>query len=169
MSIVQMLFSPSGRIRRSQYWLWSIILLVFIYVAEFSLHAILTGHPIDQFLADTVKARDLSNPYGISLLALMVGVKWPYICIAAKRWHDRNRTGYIAVAIGLASLIESLVVSYLKAPLMAPMSPGFLAAGTVELGFVVWTFVECGCLDGTKGPNKYGPSPKQMPAPADVF
>jgi uncharacterized membrane protein YhaH (DUF805 family) len=24
----------------------------------------------------------------------------------------------------------------------------------------LWTFVECGCLDGTPGSNRFGPSPK---------
>ena len=27
---------------------------------------------------------------------------------------------------------------------------------------VLWTLIECGFLDGTPGPNKYGPSPKGL-------
>jgi len=31
--------------------------------------------------------------------------------------------------------------------------------------FGLWTLIECGFLDGTPGPNKFGPSPKGLTAP----
>jgi uncharacterized membrane protein YhaH (DUF805 family) len=32
-----------------------------------------------------------------------------------------------------------------------------------------WTFFECGLRDGTPGPNRYGPSPKGINDPEQVF
>ena len=33
----------------------------------------------------------------------------------------------------------------------------------------VWLFIDCGWLEGTKGPNRFGPSPKDKPSQVDVF
>jgi len=51
-------------------------------------------------------------------------------CLGTKRWHDRDKSG-----------AWNLIV-------MLPMFGS------------LWAFVECGCLDGTPGPNRFGPSPK---------
>ncbi|HEY7852715.1 MAG TPA: DUF805 domain-containing protein [Caulobacteraceae bacterium] len=61
---------------------------------------------------------------------------WPSLAVQVKRWHDRDKTGWM-VLINLIPVI------------------GFL-----------WTFIECGFLDGTPGPNKFGPSPKGLGAAA---
>jgi uncharacterized membrane protein YhaH (DUF805 family) len=51
-------------------------------------------------------------------------------CLGTKRWHDRDKSG-----------VWNLIV-------LLPMFGS------------LWAFVECGCLDGTPGPNRFGPSPK---------
>ena len=63
-------------------------------------------------------------------LAIYAAAFWTSFCLLAKRWHDRDK-GAIWVLILLIPIIGAL-----------------------------WTLVECGFLDGTQGPNKYGPSPK---------
>jgi len=47
--------------------------------------------------------------------------------IGAKRWHDRDKSGWWNL-IGLVPYIGGL-----------------------------WQLIECGCLEGTRGPNRYGP------------
>jgi uncharacterized membrane protein YhaH (DUF805 family) len=54
---------------------------------------------------------------------------YPSIALSVKRWHDRGKSGWW-VLIGLIPVV----------------------------GFV-WTLVECGLLEGTKGDNAYGPEP----------
>jgi uncharacterized membrane protein YhaH (DUF805 family) len=72
-----------------------------------------------------------TNAAGFALLvAILLMFAWIRLAIQTKRWHDRGRSGWWS----LATLI--------------PFIGG------------VWMFVECGVLDGTVGPNKYGPSPK---------
>ncbi len=39
----------------------------------------------------------------------------------------------------------------------------------ISMPIALWTFIECGCMDGTKGPNRFGPSPKKVDAAAEVF
>jgi uncharacterized membrane protein YhaH (DUF805 family) len=55
------------------------------------------------------------------------------VIVLIKRWHDRGRSGWMA----LVYLI----------PLAGP----------------IWTFVECGCLEGTRGPNQFGPGTNPTP------
>lgn len=54
---------------------------------------------------------------------------YPSICVTIKRWHDRNKSGWW-ILIGLVPVIGG-----------------------------IWSFVECGCLEGTQGPNTYGADP----------
>jgi uncharacterized membrane protein YhaH (DUF805 family) len=51
-------------------------------------------------------------------------------CLRIKRWHDRDKSS-VWVLIGLVPFV------------------GWF-----------WTFLECGLLEGTRGPNRYGLSPK---------
>lgn len=55
---------------------------------------------------------------------------WPEVAIGVKRCHDRDQSGL-----------------------------WFLVAFLPVIGWV-WWLVNLGLLDGTQGPNKYGPSPK---------
>lgn len=64
---------------------------------------------------------------------------WMKLAVLVKRWHDRDKSGWWML-IGLIPLIGGL-----------------------------WILIECGFLDGTRGSNKYGPSPKGIGAPAGAF
>ena len=68
----------------------------------------------------------------VSLLSLVVyaAALWADIALGIKRCHDRDKSGWFLL-IGLIPIIGGL-----------------------------WLLVDLGFLDGTQGPNKYGPSPK---------
>jgi uncharacterized membrane protein YhaH (DUF805 family) len=78
------------------------------------------------------------SPLGIVGYLLILALVWPALAIQVKRWHDRDKSGWW-VLIALIPII------------------GFF-----------WVLIECGILDGTPGPNKYGPSPKGVTGPAPV-
>jgi uncharacterized membrane protein YhaH (DUF805 family) len=61
---------------------------------------------------------------------LSLVVLWVDLAFMARRWHDRDKSAWW-VLITFVPIIGGL-----------------------------WTFVECGCLDGTPGSNRFGPSPK---------
>jgi uncharacterized membrane protein YhaH (DUF805 family) len=71
---------------------------------------------------------------GIISLIIYVAMIWPSVALGVKRFHDRNKSGWW-VLISLVPVIGGL-----------------------------WYLIECGFLEGTKGPNQFGPDP--LPAAA---
>ena len=70
------------------------------------------------------------SPIGwIIAVVLYIGFLWTGLAIQVKRWHDRDKSGWW-VLIALVPLVGG-----------------------------IWAFVECGCLRGTVGPNRFGPDP----------
>lgn len=112
----QILFSFTGRIPRRVYWGYSILSTAVFYA----------------IMGVTIGFSEDPNPSTLGLIILLVSVVpfiWMGLAILVKRWHDRGKSG----AMALISLI----------PVVGP----------------IWTFVECGCLRGTEGPNQYGGDP----------
>ncbi|MCW1913878.1 DUF805 domain-containing protein [Luteolibacter sp. GHJ8] len=73
-------------------------------------------------------------PSGGGLFFLLAGLLyipmiWVGLALGVKRWHDRGKSGWWV----LIALV----------PIVGP----------------IWSFVECGCLRGTVGPNQYGNDP----------
>lgn len=66
---------------------------------------------------------------GIIILIVYIAMLWPSLAIGIKRWHDRDKSGWW-VLIAFVPIIGGL-----------------------------WYLIECGFLEGTKGPNKFGPDP----------
>lgn len=73
---------------------------------------------------------------GIIVLIIYIAMIWPALAIGVKRWHDRDKSGWW-VLIALVPIIGGL-----------------------------WYLIECGFLEGTKGPNKFGPDPLAQAATA---
>ncbi len=68
-----------------------------------------------------------------------IPIAWVSLALLVKRWHDRDKSGWWALIVLI--------------PLVGP----------------IWQLIECGFLDGTQGPNKFGPSPKGIGAAEKVF
>lgn len=58
-----------------------------------------------------------------------IGLIWVGLAISIKRWHDRDKSGWW------------ILISFI--PIIGP----------------IWALVETGFLEGTNGPNQYGPDP----------
>lgn len=67
--------------------------------------------------------------YWIGVLILMAVTIWPSICIYGKRFHDRDKSAWW-VLIGVVPIVGG-----------------------------IWLLVECGLLQGTEGPNRFGEDP----------
>ncbi len=154
---VQFLFSPRGRISRSQYWL----------------RYVLPVAAIGLVLQIAIVASGEDKPVGkvfeaISNIFLLVTL-WPGIAILVKRIHDRDKPGwlvfvlYVPLAIFLVAAAGTLIalIAEVEAALFAIVATAILA--TVVLGICIWFFVEFGCLRGTIGANRYGPDPVRSP------
>lgn len=62
-------------------------------------------------------------------LLAAAAIAYMSLAVFAKRWHDRDKSGWWSLIL-LVPFIGS-----------------------------VWTLVECGCLPGSEGPNRYGADP----------
>ena len=128
----------SGRSRRKEYWMYVLFLVIVGFVLGFIEGAV--------GLAQTV------GPYGPLSAILALGTLVPSIAVGVRRLHDTERTGWW---IALPLLPYALSVVMLISGNLAMAGTIMMVAGV--LGLVVLVFM---CLDGTKGPNKYGPDPK---------
>jgi uncharacterized membrane protein YhaH (DUF805 family) len=105
--------SMEGRISRQPFWIG---------------HAILT---VTSWLANLIISGIFGNGMIGGLLSLIMALLllYPLIALAAKRWHDRDKSGWWNLT------------------LLIPLF-GWL-----------WYSVECGFLAGTPGPNRFGRDP----------
>ena len=165
------LFSARGRMRRRDWWLWRIGLALAYLISLGLMH---------RFFGTTTFKGDLdfkgwpSTPFHDWLIFLLTIGQWPLVCVDAKRWHDRTRPGWLA-GIGLAISLPQTLSSHVSGDLtgfLPKFAEGAALAvcGFASLAFGIWMLVDCGILDGTQGPNPYGPSPKGVGAqPEDIF
>jgi uncharacterized membrane protein YhaH (DUF805 family) len=137
MSIVQMLFSFEGRMRRRDFWLCGIALCVLGSVLSSLLSALffpqvawwVGPHGDSSFSYDYGWPLMMSGFWHVTNL-VWVATLWPWMAIGVKRCHDRDQTG-LWVILAFVPVI------------------GWL-----------WWLINLGLLDGTPGSNPYGPSPK---------
>ena len=119
-----LLFSFQGRINRAKFWLvhvamWVVVAIVFSVILG---SAAMSSDP--QAALQSVGAVG-----GIILLVVYILALWIGLAIAAKRWHDRNKSAWWILIV------------------FVPVVGG------------LWYLIECGFLRGTTGTNKYGPDP----------
>ncbi len=77
---------------------------------------------------DVMLGLGTSSGYGIITIIYSLIFIYPSFVIMIKRWHDRDKSGWWTLII-FVPIIGS-----------------------------IWLFVECGCMEGTRGPNRFGPS-----------
>jgi uncharacterized membrane protein YhaH (DUF805 family) len=131
---LQLFTSLEGRIPRKWFWLGLLVMMIITWILEFILFAIfgVNMSAIDPNATPEAQAALMSAmlskmiiPLGILILLTL----WPSICVYAKRWHDRGKSGW-----------WSLIM-------FVPVIGG------------IWMLVECGFLRGTEGPNRFGSDP----------
>jgi uncharacterized membrane protein YhaH (DUF805 family) len=115
--MMQYLFSFDGRIGRGTYWLSGIgggILIMMLFIIPAVIVAAVT-----------------QSEAAVNVLVLIayIPLTWMNLAVAAKRWHDRGKSGWWSL-IGFVPIIGS-----------------------------IWIIVECGLLEGDFGDNEYGPAP----------
>lgn len=136
----------SGRSRRKEYW--SFLLLNFI--VYFVCIALIMAGGVSMAEMTNPGAAAASGPgfgfylgfgiFAIYFLAILI----PSLAVTIRRFHDRDMSGWFFLLFLVLSMIPFV---------------GFLAS----LGMLVLM-----CLEGTRGPNKFGPDPKD-PTSAEVF
>lgn len=128
----QLLFSFEGRIGRAPYWYFVLAATVLFGVLfAFAGVSLFSGVGLDGVPA----AAPNSGVAGILLPVVCIALLWPSLAIAAKRWHDVDKSAWW-ILIGLVPVVGGLV---------ALVFNGFVA--------------------GTPGANRFGNPPSGRVAP----
>ncbi len=143
--IVQLLSTFHGRISRGQWWLGFIITFVGSVMGTLL------------FNAEIFTAGELPPPNWLDTfwqLAWLI----PSTAIAVKRFNDRNWPWWLGYAVGLVG-----IVCHVAPHFGLPLDPEAGGAGAAT--FWIWAailfaaFIDNGFIQGTRGPNRYGPDP----------
>ncbi len=153
--MIELLTGFDGRIRRGQYWMGLIVLLV----AAVAVMIIITA-----LFGDSFFARLLS-------LLVTLGLVYPWAALGAKRLADRGQPPLPKLAIFFApglllTVIDTFRIGYRPVQGMpgiegVMMVPGAMSMilGVISLGVGIWALIELGILKGDPEPNAYGPPP----------
>lgn len=158
------LFGFKGRVRRQDWWILGILvglaqLGVTLLASLISSAAGLNNVSVveGQFPPLTLL------PFWLSL-HIDLAFLWPHLSLSAQRFHDRGKSAwpifaYFGLSIG-AELLPASAFGWMR-----PLDPGqqliaMFVWGGAWIGITIWFLVVLGFLDGTQGPNRFGPSPK---------
>jgi uncharacterized membrane protein YhaH (DUF805 family) len=155
--LVDGLFSMDGRFRRSEYWLTNIGLSIVKALLTFLLAMALSG----------LEFGGMEAAQGVVSLVFL----WPTTAVFVKRGHDRNRPALYSISLILAIFVLSMVMTLFA---NEANSLWTISAGVLIVVLAIYIVVDYGFLEGTKGRNRYGLSPKGLIGPedrqvADVF
>jgi uncharacterized membrane protein YhaH (DUF805 family) len=171
MSIVQKLFGFHGRLRRRDCWLFGILLAIVAFCLTAIGMAMMDDLVRPYLGANRALAFNASLYYWmLAQQGALVILLWPGLAVGVKRMHDRNRSGWwlapFVVLFWIQQVWRMVVLKGAGDGLGTPQTgvPGMLLIGAlVVVG--LWLFVELGLLGGTRGPNRFGESPKGDAAP----
>ena len=105
MSWSQLLFSFDGRIGRAPYWYFVLaVTVVFAVLFAFAGVSLFSGVGLDG-VPDPAPSAGVA---GILLPLACIALLWPSLAIAAKRWHDVDKSAWW-ILIGLVPVVGGLV------------------------------------------------------------
>lgn len=131
----------NGRSRRKEYWMY-VLLLVVVGIVIGIIEGILG---LRQMIAGV---------YGPLSLLFMLGTLVPSLAVGVRRLHDTDRSGWWLM-IGYGPMILSMLLPLLG---MAGLGLAMIVMILALVGFVVLLIFMV--MEGTRGPNQYGPDPK---------
>jgi uncharacterized membrane protein YhaH (DUF805 family) len=152
----------SGRSRRMEYWMFQLFMFL-VYIAMVVLMMIAGGGALMSGGDPTAiaTAGGVAMIIGILYILFALAMFIPSLAVSIRRLHDTNRSGWWILA-PLSGYVVMLAGAALAAA--SPDSPGiggiFAMVGMIAvigLGITLLVFM---FLEGTRGPNNYGPDPK---------
>jgi uncharacterized membrane protein YhaH (DUF805 family) len=168
----------SGRSRRLEFWLF----VLFQFLLYAGLFAILIGI-IGAAAATGEVAGAGAAILGFAGFALIFFIVWlallvPSLAVTVRRLHDSNRSGwwfgvYFLLNIGMNIISGAMMTAMAQSSrspeeLMVAMGGAFGLFGLIMFGYALVLLVFF-FLDGTPGPNRYGPDPKGRADAGNVF
>lgn len=162
MPVQDILFSFKGRLRRRDWWLWSIVAAP-AYLALTWVSGVLFLGSGGAILVNTGYRMNWA-------LALEIAMVLPLVfansALAAKRAQDRNMTAWPFIAIVIVNTLTSFLPQIDQA--VTAMQDGqqwqvvFPIINILSGIASLYALIVLGFLDGTPGPNRFGRSPKGL-------
>ena len=128
-------FGFNGRINRARYWLGILFMIVVLLALVFLLVLAIPAFPL-------------------AIIAVGLVGLWIAVALAAKRLHDRNKSGWWAVLFIIVPGILDRLSNRLEEG-----SAFWWVILVVAVALSLWGLIEIGILRGTSGDNEYGPDP----------
>jgi uncharacterized membrane protein YhaH (DUF805 family) len=152
MGAFNLLFTTTGRLRRSHFWLAHIglgvgwIMIAVAYAASVGERARSSSFDLESLA---------TPPLGLSVLILLLS--YMSFCISAKRLHDLDKSAWWML------LYEGPAILLWIASMTGGRPSGILSFAAFIFG--LWFLVELGFFRGTDGPNRFdsGGSPSSSP------
>lgn len=169
----------SGRAQRKEFWMWVLFLIVVTVVLSILDGVLgLTPRPpvAPEQLGVMPNAAHFGGFRGAGLLTgvFSLAVFLPNLAVQIRRLHDINRRGWwlllpvLPYAVGFGIVIAGSLSAFSQ---KQPVSIGLMGIGGLfmiaGLACVILLLVWF-CLDGTRGPNRFGEDPKRQDL-GDVF
>jgi uncharacterized membrane protein YhaH (DUF805 family) len=140
-----------GRARRSEYWYFTLFIVLITIPAAIIDEAVFPG------------AGGSATRNGPIEGALSLATFLPSLSVTVRRIHDTNWSGwlyggfFLYLLAGLAFV--AVFVSQMNSGATTPASIGAIVFGAGAVAYAIFLFVQM-VRNGTAGPNKYGPDPK---------
>jgi uncharacterized membrane protein YhaH (DUF805 family) len=170
MPLKDLLFSFDGRIRRRDWWMWGLGIGIAWGVVLAAVGGVLFGV---SFRTSLLGGPELPHSWTFTAYSLVtfLPMLWVQAALAAKRAHDRNHGARISVGLtalgGLASFAPEVVDLVTNASLTdSQFNAVYVATNVGIFAIHFYLLITQGVLDGTPGPNRFGPSPKAAEQPA---
>ena len=169
MTLKDKLFGFEGRLRRQDWWALSILLGLASTMFSETIALLVLGGDRSLFFggADAVMLR-MADPAGAAIsAAAALPFLWPALALAAKRAHDRDKGARLVMVLTVASYVLGFLPDGAFTSLGQLADRGlwiaglFLLAGVAATIGCLYLLIVLGFLDGTPGPNRFGPSPKR--------
>ena len=146
---VHVLTGFSGRLRRRDFWIGLIVLLL----VEIALSFVALGGMMRPTGATEIERLALWPTLAILL--------WGSAALIVKRLHDRDKSALWYPLFGLAPAAcywLGVIYSGNISNVLSPAQQGLWLLGGA---LWIWAVVDLGFMPGTKGPNRYGPDPRE--------
>ena len=145
----------NGRSRRKEYWMWT-LMLVLVYFAFGILAGVLGGGAMMGMASGSTGGMAAAGGAALIVIGLLcifaLAVFIPGLAVTIRRLHDTDRSGWF-ILLPLAGYAIALIGTAAQSSALSLI--GGLAYFALAITLLVFM-----CLDGTPGPNRYGPDPK---------
>jgi uncharacterized membrane protein YhaH (DUF805 family) len=148
MDINHLYTSFAGRISRKPFWIGGLVLGVVVLIIVFAIGF------IEGLLYD-----EPGRGFRIVIALVQIAALFPYAALLAKRFHDRDRSGWFAALLLVPSVLFGLTTALgFTGDALHKTWIDYAYRGLIAV-ILVWFLVELGVLRGTAGSNRYGPDP----------